>query len=168
MPADGERRNAVCERAIERLLDENQPGLLHKDNLERITIGNIEDDLHKLGTVDWIAEAVVERLDIKKDLYRKIDAVRKRGSIVSSNTSTIPISLLVDGMPKDFRAEFAITHFFNPVRYMRLLELVRGESTKQEVIDCLEQFNDERMGKGIVVCNDTPGFLGIFGSMVNW
>jgi len=160
LPADGERRNAVCERAIERLLDENQPGLLHKDNLERITIGNIEDDLHKLGTVDWIAEAVVERLDIKKDLYRKIDAVRKRGSIVSSNTSTIPISLLVDGMPQDFRAEFAITHFFNPVRYMRLLELVRGESTKQEVIDCLEQFNDERMGKGIVVCNDTPGFLG--------
>ena len=102
LPADGERRNAVCERAIERLLDENQPGLLHKDNLERITIGNIEDDLHKLGTVDWIAEAVVERLDIKKDLYRKIDAVRKRGSIVSSNTSTIPISLLVEDMPEEF------------------------------------------------------------------
>jgi 3-hydroxyacyl-CoA dehydrogenase len=160
LPSDGDTRNAVCERAIERLLDEKQPGLLHKDKLERITIGNIEDDLHKLADVDWIAEAVVERLDIKKALYKRIDEVRKPGSIVSSNTSTIPIALLVEDMAEDFRAEFAITHFFNPVRYMRLLELVRGESTKQEVIDCLEQFNDERMGKGIVVCNDTPGFLG--------
>ena len=160
LPSDGEDRNAICQRAIERLLDENQPGLLHKDLLERIAIGNIEDDLDKLADVDWIAEAVVERLDIKKALYERIDAVRKKGSIVSSNTSTIPISLLVEDMPASFRSEFAITHFFNPVRYMRLLELVRGESTKQDVIDCLERFNDERMGKGIVVCNDTPGFLG--------
>ena len=160
LPSDGENRNAVCERAIERLLDDTQPGLLHEDKLARITIGNIEDDLGKLADADWIAEAVVERLDIKKALYQRIDAVRKPGSIVSSNTSTIPIALLVADMPDDFRAEFAITHFFNPVRYMRLLELVRGERTKQEVIDCLERFNDERMGKGIVVCNDTPGFLG--------
>jgi 3-hydroxyacyl-CoA dehydrogenase len=160
LPADGENRNAVCERAIERLLDDSQPGLLHRDKLEHITIGNIEDDLAKLADVDWIAEAVVERLDVKKALYRQIDAVRKPGSIVSSNTSTIPISLLVEDMPEQFRSEFAITHFFNPVRYMRLLELVRGEATKQVVIDCLERFNDERMGKGIVVCNDTPGFLG--------
>jgi len=160
LPADGKNRNAICERALERLLDPNQPGLLHEDKLRHITIGNIEDDLGKLSEVDWVAEAVVERLDIKKDLYRKIDAARKRGSIVSSNTSTIPISLLVEGMPDDFRAEFAITHFFNPVRFMRLLEIVRGENTRQEVIDCLETFNDERMGKGIVLCNDTPGFLG--------
>ena len=160
MPAEGDNRNAIAERALERLLDENQPGLLHKDNLERISIGNIEDDLGLLVDVDWIAEAVVERLDVKKSLYRQIDAVRKRGSIVSSNTSTIPISLLVDGMPQEFRAEFAITHFFNPVRYMRLLEIVRGESTRSDVIECLEKFNDTRMGKGIVVCNDTPGFLG--------
>jgi len=160
LPCEGESRNANCERAIERLLDENQPGLLHEDNLSRISIGNIDDDLRRLATADWIAEAIVERLDIKKDLYRKIDAVRKPGSIVSSNTSTIPIALLVEGMPEAFRAEFAITHFFNPVRYMQLLELVRGEATRQEVIDCLASFNDQRMGKGIVVCNDTPGFLG--------
>jgi 3-hydroxyacyl-CoA dehydrogenase len=160
LPSDGANRNAVCERAIERLLDPNQPGLLHQDSLKRITIGNIEDDISALAEIDWIAEAVVERLDIKKALYRKIDAVRKSGSIVSSNTSTIPISLLVADMPEDFRAEFAITHFFNPVRFMRLLEIVRGEYTRQEVIDCLEKFNDERMGKGIVLCNDTPGFLG--------
>ena len=160
IPIEADNRNAICERAIERLLDENQPGLTHEKNRERISIGNIEDDLQRLSDVDWIAEAIVERLDLKKKLYKDIDAVRKPGSIVSSNTSTIPISLLVDDMPKAFQAEFAITHFFNPVRYMRLLEIVRGEHTRPEVIDCLEQFNESRMGKGIVVCNDTPGFLG--------
>lgn len=160
MPSGGENRNAIAERAIERLLDKNQPGLLREDFAERITVGNIEDDMQKLSDVDWIAEAVVERLDIKKALYRQIDDVRKPGSIVSSNTSTIPISLLVEGMPEEFQAEFAITHFFNPVRFMRLLELVRGERTKQAVIDCLEHFCEERLGKGIVICNDTPGFLG--------
>ena len=160
IPADGDNRNAISERAIKRLLDPNQPGLLRKDFADRIEIGNIEDDMDKLADCDWIAEAVVERLDIKRALYRQIDDVRKSGSIVSSNTSTIPISLLVEGMPEAFQAEFAITHFFNPVRFMRLLEVVRGEYTKPEVIQCLEEFNEARMGKGIVVCNDTPGFLG--------
>jgi 3-hydroxyacyl-CoA dehydrogenase len=160
LPSEGDQRNAICERALERLLDEQQSGLLHPDYLERISIGNIEDDLDKIADMDWIAEAVVERLDIKRALYRRIDSLRKPGSIVSSNTSTIPISLLVEGMPEDFRAEFAITHFFNPVRYMRLLEIVCGEDTRAEVIESLERFNETRMGKGIVVCNDTPGFLG--------
>ena len=160
IPAEGDNRNANAERAIERLLDENQPGLTHKDNLARIRIGNVEDDMDKLADADWIAEAIVERLELKKALYRQIDAVRKPGSMVSSNTSTIPISLLVEGMPTAFREEFSITHFFNPVRFMRLLEIVRGEDTKAEVIECLEAFNESRMGKGIVVCNDTPGFLG--------
>jgi 3-hydroxyacyl-CoA dehydrogenase len=160
IPVGGDHRNAISERAVQRLLDPNQPGLLRKDFAERIEIGNVEDDMNKLSDCDWIAEAVVERLDIKRALYRKIDEVRKSGSIVSSNTSTIPISLLVEGMPEAFRAEFAITHFFNPVRFMRLLEVVRGEYTKPEVIRCLEEFNEARMGKGIVVCNDTPGFLG--------
>ena len=160
VPAAGANRNANGERAIERLLDENQPGFTHKDNLARITIGNVEDDMHKLADVDWIAEAIVERLELKKALYKEIDAVRKPGCIVSSNTSTIPISLLVEDMPFEFRSEFAITHFFNPVRFMRLLEIVRGTDTKAQVIDCLEAFNEQRMGKGIVVCNDTPGFLG--------
>ncbi len=160
IPASGDNRNAIAERALERLLDENQPGLLHRDFVKRIRIGNIEDDMALLADVDWIAEAIVERLDLKKALYRQIDAVRKPGSIVSSNTSTIPISLLVEGMPESFQAEFAITHFFNPVRYMRLLELVRGTHTRQQVIAALEAFCDRRLGKGIVVCNDTPGFLG--------
>ena len=160
IPADGDNRNAIAERALERLLDENQPGLLHKDFLSRIRIGNIEDDMDMLADADWIAEAIVERLDLKKALYENIDAVRKKGCIVSSNTSTIPISLLVEDMPQSFQEEFAITHFFNPVRFMRLLELVRGEHTKPDVVDALEYFCDQRLGKGIVVCNDTPGFLG--------
>lgn len=158
--SEGEERNAIAQRALERLLDENQPGLLHPDFIQRITIGNIEDDLDRLSEVDWIAEAVVEQLDIKRSLYRQIDAIRKPGSMVTSNTSTIPISLLVEGMPRSFRQEFAITHFFNPVRFMRLLELVRGEDTLPEVIDSLDAFCEERLGKGIVVCRDTPGFLG--------
>lgn len=160
IPASGENRNAIAERALQRLLDPQQPGLLHADFVSRIRIGNIDDDMPLLADADWIAEAVVERLDVKQALYRRIDAVRKRGSIVSSNTSTIPISLLVADMPVAFRAEFAITHFFNPVRFMRLLEIVRGEDTRDEVIACLERFGDEQLGKGIVVCKDTPGFLG--------
>lgn len=160
LPSAGDNRNAISERAVERLLNANQPGLLHRDNLQRISIGNIEDDLEKIAAADWIAEAVVERLEIKQELYRKIDEVRKPGSIVSSNTSTIPIALLVEDMPDTFRAEFAITHYFNPVRFMQLLEIVQGDRTRPEVIDTLVRFNDVCMGKGIVVCNDTPGFLG--------
>ena len=127
LPATGENRNAICERALERLLDRRQPGLLHRDKLKHITIGNIEDDMDKLADVDWITEAVVERLDIKKALYRQIDAVRKPGSIVSSNTSTIPISLLVEGMPAAFRSEFAITHFLQS----RALHAVAGARSRR-------------------------------------
>jgi 3-hydroxyacyl-CoA dehydrogenase len=160
LPSEEGNRNSVCERALERLLDEQQPGLLHKNIQDRITIGNIEDDMHKIAESDWIAEAIVERLELKKALYKTIDDIRRPGSIVSSNTSTIPISLLVDGMSDQFKKEFAITHYFNPVRYMQLLEIVKGELTSPEVIQCLAQFNEENMGKGIVLCNDTPGFLG--------
>jgi 3-hydroxyacyl-CoA dehydrogenase len=158
--SEGEDRNAIARRALDRLLDERQPGLLHPDYVRRITIGNIEDDLDRLGEADWIAEAVVEQLEVKRALYRRVEAVRKAGSIVSSNTSTIPISLLVEGMPRSFRETFAITHFFNPVRFMRLLELVQGEETLPGVIDCLDTFCEARLGKGVVVCRDTPGFLG--------
>jgi 3-hydroxyacyl-CoA dehydrogenase len=160
LPGSGEQRNGPAERALERLMNPNQPGLLHKDFLSRISIGNIEDDLFRLADADWITEAVIERLDVKKALYKKIDEIRKPHSIISSNTSTIPISLLTEDMPLSFRQEFAITHYFNPVRTMRLCELVRGADTLPEVMKSLELFNQTRMGKGIVVCNDTPGFLG--------
>ena len=99
-------------------------------------------------------------MEIKKDLYKRLHETIKPDCVVTSNTSTIPIKLLVEDMPSDFRKRFAITHYFNPVRYMRLLELVRGEETDAGIMDRLAQFNDEVMGKGVVQCEDTPGFLG--------
>ena len=107
---------------------------MHKSGAELITVGNIEDDFEKLADADWIVEAIVERLDIKRDLYQRLNDVIPDDCIVTSNTSTIPISLLVETMPESFRQRFAITHYFNPVRYMRLLELVRGQDTRADVM----------------------------------
>lgn len=156
---DGDDKSPA-EQAIDRLMVSDPPQLMHKRNAERITTGTISDDFDALADCDWIIEAVVERLDIKKDLYRRLDATIGPDCIVSSNTSTIPISLLVEDMPPAFRQRFAITHYFNPVRYMRLLELVRGTETRSDVIDRLADFNDRVLGKGVVRCADTPGFLG--------
>ena len=156
---DGAEKSPA-EMAIDRLLASDPPQLMHKRNAGSITTGTIRDDFDKLADCDWIIEAVVERLDIKKDLYARLHATIGPDCIVSSNTSTIPISLLVEDMPADFRKRFAITHYFNPVRYMRLLELVRGADTEDAVIDRLADFNDRVLGKGVVRCADTPGFLG--------
>ncbi|MDP6166733.1 MAG: 3-hydroxyacyl-CoA dehydrogenase NAD-binding domain-containing protein [Gammaproteobacteria bacterium] len=160
LPSDGDNVNAVAARGLERLRDPDAPGLMSKEAEARIHLGNIRDDFEQLANCDWIAEAVVERLDIKQDLYRRIESVTNDKVIVTSNTSTIPISLLTEGMSAAFCERFAITHFFNPVRFMRLLELVRGEQTRQDIIDTLDAFCEERLGKGVVVCADTPGFLG--------
>jgi len=110
--------------------------------------------------LERLREAVVERLDIKKELYKRLDDVCQQRAIITSNTSTIPIRLLVEDMPLAFRQRFAITHFFNPVRFMRLLELVRGEDTDPAVIELLADFCEQQLGKGVVPCLDTPGFLG--------
>ena len=160
LPADGDNVNAVAERGFKRLLDPAQPGLMDKSAGQRITLGNIRDDFEKLAECDWIAEAVVERLDIKKDLYQRLNDTCSDSAIITSNTSTIPIKLLIEDMPESFQKRFAITHFFNPVRFMRLLELVRGQSTDPAVIDKLDAFCEQRLGKGVVRCLDTPGFLG--------
>lgn len=160
LPARDGDDKSPAELAIDRLTVSDPPQLMHKRNADRITTGTITDDFDALADCDWIIEAVVERLDIKKDLYRRLDATIGPNCIVSSNTSTIPISLLVEDMPPAFRQRFAITHYFNPVRYMRLLELVRGTETRDDVIDRLADFNDRVLGKGVVRCADTPGFLG--------
>jgi len=159
LPGESEA-NSVTEGAVARLLNSDPPALLHKDVAKRIAVGNIRDDFPQLAKMDWIVEAVVERLDIKKDLYRRLNDTISADCIVTSNTSTIPIKLLVEGMPESFQRRFAITHYFNPVRYMRLLELVRGEKTDESVMQLLADFNDREMGKGVVTCADTPGFLG--------
>ena len=138
---------------------QNPPPLMHPDYAARITAGNVEDHLDRVGDCDWIAEAIVERIDVKRDLYDALDRVRRPGSIVSSNTSTLPLSLLTERMSEAMRADFCITHFFNPVRFMRLLELVRGPHTRPEVVETLTRFCDVALGKGVVHCRDTPGFL---------
>jgi len=159
LPSD-DNANALAQRGLERLRDPNQPGLISKQAEEFIHLGNTRDDFDQLADCDWIAEAVVERLDIKKDLYRRLDSVCHAQAIITSNTSTIPIRLLVEEMPLQFRQRFAITHFFNPVRFMRLLELVRGEDTDTAITDLLADFCEQQLGKGVVPCLDTPGFLG--------
>ncbi len=153
-------RNVVTEGALKRIEKSDPPLLMNPENIERIEIGNIGDDLAKIADCDWIVEAIVERLDIKRNLYRSLLPHLKEGAMVSSNTSTIPISLLMEDMPDELRRRFCITHFFNPVRYMRLLELVEGEETEAEVMRVLADYNDRKLGKGVVECADTPGFLG--------
>jgi len=160
LPSDSGDVNALSQKGLDRISNPKDPGILSPDIAGRISVGNIRDDFDKLADCDWVAEAILERLDLKKDLYKKLDAVCKDSAIISSNTSTIPIKLLVEDMPLDFRKRFAITHFFNPVRFMPLLELVAGEDTDPAVMAQLHTFCDERLGKGVVPCKDTPGFLG--------
>ncbi|MEM6895837.1 MAG: 3-hydroxyacyl-CoA dehydrogenase NAD-binding domain-containing protein, partial [Pseudomonadota bacterium] len=150
----------ATDRALARLKASDPPALHSKASLGHIQTGTIEGDFDKLAECDWIVEAIVERLDLKRDLYARLESVISPDCIVTSNTSTIPIRLLTEGRGKGFQERFAITHYFNPVRYMRLLELVRGEHTQSDVMDGLAQFNDDVLGKGVVPCSDTPGFLG--------
>jgi len=157
LPGD-DNPNALAERGLQRLRESN--GLMSNKLEKHIHLGNTRDDFDQLADCDWIAEAVVERLDIKQTLYDQINQVCRDDALISSNTSTIPIRLLVEKMPKDFRQRFAITHFFNPVRFMPLLELVRGVDTRDEVMQTLGDFCDQQLGKGVIDCLDTPGFLG--------
>ncbi|MBZ0112187.1 MAG: 3-hydroxyacyl-CoA dehydrogenase/enoyl-CoA hydratase family protein [Thermoanaerobaculia bacterium] len=152
-------RSVIARNAIERMKKAKPAPFMHSKNARLITPGNLEDDLELLADCDWIVEAVLERPDVKQQVYRKIDAVRKSGSVVSSNTSTIPLEHLVDGMPEAFAADFLITHFFNPPRYMRLLELVTGDDTHSDAVDAVRDFCDRRLGKSVVDCKDTPGFI---------
>ncbi len=153
-------RSAIAKGAVAKMLKTQPAAFMHKRNARLITTGNLEDDLSLLADCDWIIEAVIERLDIKQGLYKKIDSVRKAGAAVSSNTSTIPLADLMAQMPESFRRDFLITHFFNPPRYMRLLEVVTGADTDPNVAAKISDFSDQALGKGVVVCNDTPGFIG--------
>ena len=156
---DGPDRSAVARAAVERLSKSRPPAFMHRRAVRQIDVGNIDDDLARAGEADWIVEAVVERLDVKRDLYARLDAVRRPGAIVSSNTSTIPLARLVEGASEGLQRDFAITHFFNPPRYMRLLEVVRGPKTRPDLVERLREFADRRLGKGVVECKDTPGFI---------
>jgi 3-hydroxyacyl-CoA dehydrogenase len=156
VPPGATHRNTIAESAIARLKKMDPAPLMGSRAVRLITPGNIEDDLPRLSDCDWIVEAVIERLDIKQSLYKKLDAVRKPTAIISSNTSTLPLHELTSGLPASFTQNFCITHFFNPPRYMRLLELIGGTT---EPFAPLRTFLDERLGKTVIACNDTPGFI---------
>ncbi len=159
VPAGAENRNMLTEKAIEKQLANKPSGFVHPKVTKLVTCSNLEDNLDMLADCDWIIEAVLERLDVKQDVYRKIDSVRKAGSVISSNTSTLPLKTLTSGFPDAFKQDFMITHFFNPPRFMRLLEVAGSEYTKPEVIVAIEQFADTKLGKTVVNCKDTPGFI---------
>jgi len=152
-------RNALTEGAVEKQLGGKPPGFVHKNKAKLVTCGNLEDNLDLLKDCDWIIEAVLEKLEVKQEVYRKIDKTRKAGSVVSSNTSTLPIHELIKGLPAAFAKDFMITHFFNPPRFMRLLEVVKGTDTRADAFAAISQFADVSLGKGIVACKDTPGFI---------
>ncbi len=159
VPEDATNRNIIAERAIRKLQKTDPPALMRKKNARLITPGNIEDDLEQLRDVDWVIEAIVENLDIKKALYKKLHPLCPDNTLISSNTSTLPLHLLVADLPDEFQLRFMITHFFNPPRYMRLLEWVKSPVTRPELIDGLTRFADLSLGKGCVQCKDTPGFI---------
>ena len=153
-------KTEISQKAKERIEKSRPPLLIDKSKIDGIKVGNINDDFNIVSEADWIVEAVVERIDIKHDIYDKIFKQRKKGSIVSSNTSSIPISVLSEKLTEDDKKDFCITHFFNPVRYMDLLEIVKNENTDLDKVQKLKLFCEEDLGKGAIVCNDTPGFLG--------
>ncbi|TEA76809.1 3-hydroxyacyl-CoA dehydrogenase/enoyl-CoA hydratase family protein [Allopusillimonas ginsengisoli] len=154
-----QNRNQLAQGAVAKLLKAQPAAFMSKKAARLVTTGNIEDHLDLLSECGWIVEAVIEKLEIKHDLYKKIDAHRKPGTIVSSNTSTIPLEKLVQGQSDVFKTEFCITHFFNPPRYLRLLELVTSDAFRPALIDDLSQFIDVKLGKSIVACKDSPGFI---------
>ena len=153
-------KTEISEKAREKIHKSRPPLLIDKSKINNIKVGNISDDFDVVKEADWIVEAVVERIDIKHQIYEKIFEVRKEGAIVSSNTSSIPIKILSEHLTDTEKKDFCITHFFNPVRYMGLLEIVKNENNDLEKINQLKEFCEIELGKGAIVCNDTPGFLG--------
>ena len=153
-------RNRIAKQGLDSALMSNPPLFMTWDDAARIQIGNLEDDFDKLSECDWIVEVVVENLKVKKDLLARVEKVRKPGAVVSTNTSGIPLQSMSADLGSEFRQHFLGTHFFNPVRYMKLLEIIPGEETLAEVLDFMADFTERILGKGIVWAKDTPNFVG--------
>lgn len=156
---DSDRPNNIAEEAVQKLQKMNPAPLAIPDWAERITPGNFEDHLDWISNSDWVCEVIVERMDIKKEMMSRIEKVREPGTIVSSNTSGLPISKIGDDCSEEFRAHFLGTHFFNPPRYMKLLEIIPTKDTSDEVVEYMTTFCEKILGKGIVQCKDTPNFI---------
>lgn len=152
-------RNRIVNEAFQNTLKANPAALYNAKYANRIKLGNFDDNLAEIKNYDWVLEAIVERLDIKKSLFEKVDALRKAGTLVTSNTSGIPIHLMSEGRSDDFQQHFCGTHFFNPPRYLRLFEVIPGPKTDKSVLDFLMHYGDLYLGKTTVLCKDTPGFI---------
>ena len=162
-------RNRIVNDAMQATLKSKPSAVYTKSVVANIKTGNIDDDLSKIADCDWIIEVVIERLDIKQQIFEKIEKYRKPGTLITTNTSGIPIHLMSEGRSEDFQQNFCGTHFFNPPRYLRLLEIIPDPKTKQEVLDFLMDYGDRFLGKTTVLCKDTPAFIanrvGVFGFM---
>jgi 3-hydroxyacyl-CoA dehydrogenase len=162
-------KNKIVNDALAAAIKSNPSPVYHKNVIKKITTGNFDDDMKKITECDWVIEVVVERLDIKKQVYEKVEQFRKPGTLITSNTSGIPIHMLSAGRSNDFKKHFCGTHFFNPPRYLRLLEIIPTPDTDPSIIDFLMSYGDLYLGKTTVLCKDTPAFIanriGVFGIM---
>lgn len=157
---DEQVRNRIVNTSLKHAITSKPSPLYSASFVERIHTGNFEDDLEKLGQMDWIIEVVVENLEIKKSLYEKVEKYRKSGTLITSNTSGIPMKMLIEGQSEDFKKSFCGTHFFNPPRYLPLLEIIPSPYTDPEILEFLHFFGQKRLGKTVVICKDTPAFVG--------
>src|ERR1700741_4327909 len=158
--ADAPARNKIAAAGLD-AAKKSKPAAFMEPSLARlVTVGNFDDDLKKLADVDWIIEAVVENLEIKRALLKKVEAIRKPGTMVTTNTSGLPVGKIAEGFSDDFRRAWFGTHFFNPPRYMRLLEIIPTPQADRVAIDAVAHFCDVRLGKGVVIAKDTPNFIG--------
>ena len=153
-------RNRLVNDALASAIKSKPAPLYHKTFASRITTGNLEDDIAKIAEVDWIIEVVVERLDIKQQVFENLEKHRTSGTLITSNTSGIPIKFMNEGRSEDFRKNFCGTHFFNPPRYLKLFEIIPGPDTSQEVLDFLNGYGEQFLGKTSVIAKDTPAFIG--------
>ena len=171
VPAEAKpsERNKIVNDALAAAIKSNPSPVYHKDVIKKITTGNFSDNMKDIATADWIIEVVVERLDIKQSIFTEVEKYRKPGTLITSNTSGIPIHLMAEGRSDDFKKHFCGTHFFNPPRYLRLLEIIPTPFTDPEVVDFLMHYGDLYLGKTTVLCKDTPAFIanriGVFGMM---
>ena len=157
--SDSAARNRIAAAGLE-AAKKSKPAAFFEASLARlVTIGNFDDDLKKLADADWIIEVVVENLELKRALLKKVEAIRKQGTIITTNTSGLPVAKIAEGFSDDFRRNWFGTHFFNPPRYMRLLELIPAPDTDPAAMEAIAQFCDVRLGKGIVHAKDTPNFI---------
>ncbi|MEM7345164.1 MAG: 3-hydroxyacyl-CoA dehydrogenase NAD-binding domain-containing protein [Chloroflexota bacterium] len=153
-------RNRIVQGGLDRAMKARPASLMSNDAERLITIGNVEDDLDKIADADWIVEAIIEKVEPKQAMMARIEAARKPGSIVTSNSSGLPMATVSEGRSDDFKAHFLGTHFFNPPRYMKLLEVIPTEDTDESIAQTISEFVEETLGKGVVVCKDTPNFIG--------